>query len=188
MKKFSFFLATLFVLLTGCSGSGGDATSAAANSSQADVAAAESPAEPAATATVMPTSADTSEQSEGPALITSAEEMAGIWLGTLAGETSYVMYTADGRYLVGLSQDTLATAPRVSGEYWFEEDQIHLRDLKNAGHWVECDPEIVGVYDVVDLGDGQIAFQMVEDNCGDSGFTRGYLFANMTQERIAAPE
>jgi hypothetical protein len=181
MKKFSHFLVIVLLLLTGCGGGGGDANSGAADSNQADVTAEESPTEPPVTPTDMP------EPTEGPALLTSADEMAGIWLGTLAGETGYVMYTADGRYTVALSQDTLATAPRVSGEYWFEEDQIHLRDLENAGHWIACDPETVGIYEVADLGDGQIAFQMVEDDCGDSGFTRGYLFANMAQEWIAEP-
>ena len=99
-------------------------------------------------------------------MITQADAMAGIWLGTLAGESGYVMYTPDGRFMVAL---------------------IHLSDLENAGHWAECDPDTVGIYDVLDLGDGQIAFQMVEDNCGDSGFTRGYVFGNMKQEWIAEP-
>ena len=127
------------------------------------------------------------EPTQGPALITAADEMVGIWLGTVAGESGYVMYTADGRFLVALSQDALATAPRVSGEYWFEDDQIHLRDLENAGHWTACDSEIVGVYDVLDLADGQMAFQMVDEGCGDSGFTRGYVFGNMEQEWVAEP-
>ena len=121
-------------------------------------------------------------------MITQADAMAGIWLGTVAGESGYVMYTPDGRYMVALSQDALATAPRVTGEYWFEDNQIHLRDLENAGHWAECDQEIVGVYDVVDLGDRQVTFQMVDDGCSEGGFTRGYLFTAMKQERIAEPE
>ena len=68
-------------------------------------------------------------------MITSPDEMAGIWLGTVAGETGYVMYTPDGQFAVSLSEGDLTTAPRVTGEYWFENDQIHLRDLHNAGHW-----------------------------------------------------
>ena len=120
-------------------------------------------------------------------MITQADAMAGIWLGTLAGESGYVMYTPDGHFRVAFSEDTLTTAPRVTGEYWFEDNQIHLSDQENAGHWAECDPDTVGIYDVLDLGDGQIAFQMVEDNCGDSGFTRGYVFGNMKQEWIAEP-
>ena len=122
-----------------------------------------------------------------PVLVTSADEMVGIWLGAVAGEKGYVMYTEDGRYTVALIQDDLGTAPRVSGEYWFEDGQIHLRDLENAGHWVVCDAETVGVYEAVVLEDGQVQFQTVEDGCDEGGFTRNYIFANMMQERIGDP-
>jgi len=120
-------------------------------------------------------------------LITSVEEMAGIWLGTVAGERGYVMYTEDGRYTVALTEDDLGIAPRVSGEYWFEDSTIHLRDLENAGHWVVCDAQIIGIYEVVVLEDGSVQFQTGEDGCKEGGFTRNYIFANMTQERIGDP-
>jgi D-alanyl-D-alanine carboxypeptidase len=97
------------------------------------------------------------------------------------------MYTDDGRYTVALSQDDLGTTPRVSGEYWFEDGTIHLRDLENAGHWAVCDVETVGVYEAVILDDGKVQFQTVEDGCNEGGFTRNYLFANMKQERIGDP-
>ncbi len=122
-----------------------------------------------------------------PVLVTSADEMVGIWLGTVAGEKWYVMYTGDGRYTVSLKQDDLGTSPRVSGEYWFEDGHIHLRDLENAGHWAVCEEGIVGVYDVVVLEGGKLQFQTVEDGCTEGGFTRNYIFANMVQERIADP-
>lgn len=182
MKNLFCFLATLLFLLAACGGGGNDAIT-----TSVDPEPAENAAESAATATTLPVLTEAPEPTQGPPLITSAEEMEGIWLGNLAGETGYVMYTADGRFVVALSQDALATAPRVTGEYWFEDNQIHLRDLENAGHWTACDPETVGVYEVVDQGDGQIAFQMVADDCGDSGFTRSYLFTNMTQEWVAEP-
>lgn len=122
-----------------------------------------------------------------PGLITSAGDMVGIWLGTVAGETGYVMYTDDGRYTVALSQDNVGSAPRVSGEYWFEDGKIHLRDLENAGHWTVCDAETVGVYEVAVLEGGRIKFQTIDDGCNEGGFTRNYIFANMTQEWIAEP-
>ena len=122
-----------------------------------------------------------------PALITSADDMIGIWLGTVAGERGYVMYTEDGRYTVALVQDNLGTAPRVSGEYWFEDDTIHLRDLINAGHWTVCNTETIGVYKAVVLEGGKVQFQTVEDDCNEGGFTRNYLFATMKQERIGDP-
>lgn len=127
------------------------------------------------------------EPTPEPILITNAADMVGIWLGTVAGEQGYVMYTEDGRYTVALTQDDLGIAPRVSGEYWFEDGAIHLRDLENAGHWVVCGAETIGVYEVVVLEDGNVQFQTVEDGCAEGGYTRNYIFANMTQERIGDP-
>lgn len=168
MKNLLYFLVIMLVLLAGCGGGSDEADSVVA-----------APTDPPATET------DTPEPTEGPALIDSAEKMAGIWLGTRFGETGHVMYTADGEFRVAISRDALTTAPRVSGEYWFEDNHIHLRDLENVGHWAECDSETIGVYDVIDLGDGQIAFQLVDDDCVGSGLTRSGLFTTMTQEWIA---
>lgn len=185
MKKVICFLAALLILLAACSGDGNDVNSVSADPTEVNVVVEEAPTEPAAPATAMPEPTDTPESNQD--LITSADEMIGIWLGTVAAEYGYVMYTADGRFLLALSQEALATAPLVSGEYWFEDDQIHLRDLENVGHWAECEVDTVGVYDVVNLGDGQMQFQMVNDGCGDSGFTRSYVFTNMKQEWVAEP-
>jgi hypothetical protein len=120
--------------------------------------------------------------------IASAEAMAGIWKGTVAGEWAYFLYTEDGRYTLALTQDDLGTAPRVSGEYWFEDGALHLRDLENAGHWVVCDAATIGIYEVVVLENGNLQFQTVEDGCDVGGFTRNYIFANMTLERIVDPD
>ena len=187
MKKLLCFLATLLILLVACGGDSNDADTVITDPNPTDVVANEAPTEPAATATPLPAPTEAPEPTQSPALITTADEMVGIWLRTLAGERDYIMYTADGRYLVALSQDNLATAPRVSGEYWFEDGLIHLRDLANAGCWTECDSETVGIYGVVDLGDDQMQFQVVDDGCGDSGFTRGYSFGSVKQEWIAEP-
>ena len=116
--------------------------------------------------------------------ITSADKMAGIWLGRIAGESGYVMYTPDGQFTVSLNKENLATAPRVRGEYWFEGDQIHLRDLENSGHWTVCDEAAVGIYQVVREANDKVTFQTVEDACNEGGFTRQYLFSYMVQERI----
>jgi hypothetical protein len=183
MKKLFCFLLILLLLLVACRDDGDETDSVVADVTPAEAVANEAPA----TATPPPAPTEAPEPTQAPAMINSAGEMVGIWLRTLAGERDYIMYTADGRYLVALSQDNLATAPRVSGEYWFEDGLIHLRDLENAGYWTECDSETVGIYGVVDLGDDQMQFQMVDDGCGDSGFTRGYSFGNAKQKWIAEP-
>ncbi|MDJ0757083.1 MAG: serine hydrolase domain-containing protein [Ardenticatenaceae bacterium] len=197
MKKVVCFLVIMLLLLVACGGASDDADTVAAEPSEVEVVAAEPtvvevvveevPTEPAATATALPTPTEEPEPTPARTLITSEEEMVGIWLGTVAGESGYLMYTADGRFLVALSQDALAAAPLVSGEYWFEDGQIYLRDLENVGHWTECDSETVGVYDVVDLGDNQVEFQIVDDGCNEGGFTRSYLFTNMKQKWVAEP-
>ena len=182
MKKVSYLLIIIMILSLLVACGGGDAPESA-QLEAADDAVEEEQKEPEATAVPEPTAEPETES--GSTGISSAEEMAGIWEGTVAGEKGYVMYTPDGRYLVALTQDNLATAPRVSGEYWFENGQIHLRDLENAGHWVVCDAETVGVYEVLVLEDGKTQFQTVSDSCNEGGFTRNYIFANMTQEWIA---
>jgi hypothetical protein len=131
-----------------------------------------------------PTSEPESDEEAAITQITSAGEMAGIWLGTIAGEKGYVMYTPDGQFAVSLTEDSLTTAPRVTGEYWFENNQIHMRDLENAGHWAACDESIVGVYEVINSEENKVTFQTVDDACSEAGFTRQFLFANMVQERI----
>ena len=185
MKKLFCSLVILLFLMVSCAGDGSGGSSVSEAPAQLNVVTEEAPAEPAALPTTMPAPTNTAEPTPAQALITSTEGMVGIWMGTIAGESGYIMYTADGRYLVALSQDALATAPRVTGEYWFEDGRIHLRDLENVGHWAECAPEDVGIYDVVDLGEGQIQFQVVEDNCSDSGFSRVYLFTNLIQKWVA---
>jgi hypothetical protein len=143
-----------------------------------------SQSDPISAPTDVPSTAVPEPTEAEPGMITTAGDMVGIWLGTVAGEKGYVMYTDDGRYTVALIQDDLGSAPRVSGEYWFEDDKIHLRDLENAGHWTVCDAETVGVYEVMVDEDGSVQFQTVEDGCDEGGFTRNYIFANMTQELV----
>lgn len=183
------FLVAALISVAGCqtaSEATDDSSPAAPASASTDVPPAEVPP-----TEVPPTdvpSTDLPEPTEAaPEMITTADEMVGIWLGTVAGEKGYVMYTEDGRYTVALIQEDLGSAPRVSGEYWFEDDKIHLRDLENAGHWTECDAEIVGVYEVLVNEDGSVQFQTVEDGCDEGGFTRNYIFANMIQELVGEP-
>jgi hypothetical protein len=173
-------LVVALAFLAGCQSESGAADEVA--ESEATDAPTAVPPEP-----VEPTPLPEPTPTEGPALITSADEMVGIWLGTVGGDPGYVMYTDDGRFAVDLIQDNLGTTPRVSGEYWFEDGKIHLRDLENLGHWANCDPETIGVYEVMVLESGNVQFQISNDDCDEGGFTRNWLFTNMTQEWIAEP-
>ena len=181
MRKVMIYLVVFVIILVGC---GGDSTADDGPSTSSGDAEPVEAVEPEPSDAEPVEAQEPVEADEDPAAM-SADDMVGIWEGTVAGEKGYVMYTADGRYLVALVQDDLATAPRVSGEYWFEDGQIHLRDLENAGHWTVCDAETVGVYEVAKDDGGLVKFQTVDDGCDEGGFTRNYIFANMMQERIA---
>ncbi|MAT96540.1 MAG: hypothetical protein CL608_05300 [Anaerolineaceae bacterium] len=193
MKGIRILLILCLILLVACGGNEASTTETAESEPTNTVIEA-SPTEPVAQPTAVPTNTAVPQptytpeptNTPAPALVTSADEMVGIWLGTIAGERGYVMYTADGRFYVALMENNLPTMPLVSGEYWFEDGQIHLRDLENAGHWTEC-ADVVGVYNVLDLGDGAVQFQTVDDACNEGGFTRNYLFAHMQQKWQSDP-
>ncbi|GJM40470.1 MAG: hypothetical protein DHS20C20_07520 [Ardenticatenaceae bacterium] len=197
MKKILFLLFLSLFLLVACGGEPAEEEVEAPLDSEAVAEEVETdppqdePAEvepePTAEAAPEPTEAPAPTEPPLPALLTSAEEMAGVWIGTIAGERGYIMYSPDGRFYLSLIEDNLVTSPRILGEYWFENDQLHLRDLENAGHWTECSADVIGVYTVLDLGDGEARFETVEDGCNEGGFTRNYVFANMKQEWQSAP-
>lgn len=202
MKKVILLLLTTLLLLTACGGEENResaelplATEVAevVQPEPTNTAVPEPTAEPKSTDTTVPEPTNTAipeptvEPTEEPALTVSGEDLVGIWLGTVAGERGYIMYTADGQYSLALSQDALTTAPRVSGEYWIEDGQLHIRDLENAGHWAVCEAENIGIYEIIVMDDGKLDFETVDDPCNTGGFTRNYIFANMTQEWLAEP-
>ena len=109
MKKRAFLLVALLLLPAAC-GRNDDGETTVPNPTPVSA-----PAEtaPTAPATALPLPTDDPEPTPAPAQITSAEEMAGIWLGTIAGEGGYVLYTANGRFAVALTEEGLTTAPLV---------------------------------------------------------------------------
>ena len=109
----------------------------------------------------------TPEPTPDKATISTIDEMVGIWEGVLAGERGYIMYTADGQYHISLAKDNLVSSPRIIGEYWFEDGQIHMRDIENNDHYTPCEAE--GVYEAVLLGDGKTQFEEVDDACKKEG-------------------
>jgi hypothetical protein len=108
---------------------------------------------------------------EGPAAITSAEELAGLWHMTasngLGGEV-YRQYTADGIYRMGSSPEELGTRPRVEGEFWFEGELFVMREVAALPGYDAClQAGQVGRYTVEQLANGHIRFVVVEDDCSD---------------------
>ena len=108
---------------------------------------------------------------EGPAAITSAEELAGVWYRTTRSEFGgemYRRYTADGTYRMGSSLEELEAQPRVEGEFWFEGEQFVMREVAALPGYDAClQAGQVGRYTVERLANGHIRFVVVEDDCSD---------------------
>lgn len=121
-----------------------------------------------------------------PDLVTSSEELVGVWQGSIAGENGHFLYRADGSYQMSLILNQLLEKPKVTGEYWFEDNYLHIRDLKNVGHWAECDA--VGIYRVRRQDNGSLRFEPVEEACQEGGFTRHYVYSNMVQIWLGEPD
>ena len=104
-------------------------------------------------------------------VISNAEELVGVWHRTTRtgfGGEVYRQYTADGTYRMGSSLEELEAQPRVEGEFWFEGDQIVMRDVTALpGYDVCIQAGQVGRYTVERLANGHIRFVVVEDDCSD---------------------
>jgi lysophospholipase L1-like esterase len=104
-------------------------------------------------------------------LVTNAEALAGVWHRTTPdgfGGEVFRQYTADGTYQMGRSPEELETQPRVEGEFWFEGDQLVMRDVAALpGYDVCLQAGQVGRYTVEWLANGHIRFVVVEDECRD---------------------
>jgi hypothetical protein len=127
-------------------------------------------------------------------LVTNAEALAGVWHRTtpdsLGGEV-YRKYTADGTYRMGHSPEELETQPLVEGEFWFEGNQLVMRDVAALPSYGSClQPEQVGRYAVERMVNGQIRFVEVEDECRDRARMLGTgemeLVVNFPTGRFAA--
>jgi lysophospholipase L1-like esterase len=104
-------------------------------------------------------------------LVTSAEALAGVWHKTTldsSGGEVYRQYTADGTYRMGRSPEELEAQPRIEGEFWFEGDQMVMRDVTALPSYDAClQAGQVGRYTVERLANGHIRFVEVEDECRD---------------------
>ena len=121
---------------------------------------------------------------EAPAVITSAEELAGVWHRTtrtdFEGEV-YRQYTEDGVYRMGSSLEELEERPRVEGRFWFEGDQIVVQDAFGIPGYDMCvKGEKTGKYDVELLENDHIRFVLIEDACAE----RGGMLGSGEMERV----
>jgi hypothetical protein len=171
MKQTALYLLVLILLLTAC----GQNNPADEGVNNADTSAAlvdpeDEPAEPT----------DDTQTTESSAAI----DLVGLWDGSLAGEHGFMVFAEDGTFFLSLNQETVTSSPRVKGEYWLADGQLHLQDQENAGHWAECTAE--GVYDIDTNENGSVKFVTVEDSCNEGGFTRNYVMENTMWTHVGA--
>jgi lysophospholipase L1-like esterase len=117
-------------------------------------------------------------------LVTNAEALSGVWHRTTPdsfGAEVYRQYRADGTYRMGRSPEELEAQPRVEGEFWFEGDQIVMRDVTALPSYDLCvQAGQVGCYTVQRLANGHIRFVEVEDACRD----RARMLGTGEMERV----
>jgi hypothetical protein len=128
----------------------------------------------APTATPKPAAATEANTPPEPAVvgvITSAEELAGLWHKTtrssMGGEV-YRQFTKDGIYRMGNSPQEIEQGPRVEGEFRFEGDHYVIQDMTALPGYDMCiQAGQVGTYTVELLDNGHIRFVAVEDECSE---------------------
>ena len=181
MKKFILISLALILFLAACGGSDTPETETVVDEAETVVADTAVPPSPEPTAEpIEPTTEPT--VAAIPADIGDGAELVGLWDGALAGEHGFMVFADDGTYHLGLSQDAVLSAPRVTGSYWIEDGQFHMQDATNAGHWTECADE--GVYGTTVDQDGTLQFITIDDPCNTGGFTRNYVMENVLWTRL----
>lgn len=114
-----------------------------------------------------PTALPTSEPAA--IIITSAEELLGVWHSAHPGGSfgdSFTRYSADGTMRTAGSLDKLDTEPRTESEYWFENGVFFIRDTAGLPGWDVCvQGNYVGQYRLEVLANGNVRTVLIEDGC-----------------------
>ena len=100
--------------------------------------------------------------------VTTAEELAGVWgYQRGPGFESYYQFTQDGAVRMASSgtRDRLENSPSITGTYWFEDAKLNLNWEQNSRTQVVSCIDIVGVYEVYLLENGNLRFETVADEC-----------------------
>jgi hypothetical protein len=98
------------------------------------------------------------------------EDLTGVWhrTGFFALGDLYIQFNTDETYrLAQGAAERVESNPAVEGEVWFENGQLHVKDLSGVGpEWEECvRADQTGTYAVSMLENGNIKIEPVEDEC-----------------------
>jgi len=110
------------------------------------------PTPPGPTATPAPT----------PVLVTSAEQIAGTWVGT-AADKMYQRFNLDGTWHVAVSLENLNDKPDAELTFRFEGTQLLVTEISATG-LPSCAAKNA-IYQVQLLSNGNIKFVRVQDAC-----------------------
>lgn len=102
-------------------------------------------------------------QSSEPGMATSSEDVVGMWRA--AHGQAYIEFTEDGQLRTDRfgMYGSLEGEPNRTNEVWFEGEQSFVKELST--HGVASCEGVVGVYEIALLADGNINFNLVEDDC-----------------------
>jgi hypothetical protein len=92
-----------------------------------------------------------------PGLVTEAEEIVGLW----SAGGAYIKFTEDGQQVTAWTRDM--KRPTAIGEYWLEGGQFFEKELEV--HNAPSCGEMVGIYELQLLDNGNLLFTIVEDEC-----------------------
>lgn len=123
---------------------------------------------PRPTLTPLPTS---TTQTPDPVLrqVVSPEDLVGVWgYCASASDCYYYQYNEDGTYYgsATASRERLENAPSITGEFWFEGNQLYLNVIEDTLTEVWSCIGNIGVYEVQLLENGMLRFELIEDECG----------------------
>ena len=95
-----------------------------------------------------------------PGPITSVGAIVGTWQRT-SGDSHYIQFFEDGKRNGSSTLENVEDQPIVTDKFWFEGGQLFL-EATSLG---VCDLNIVGIYEVELLENGNIQFVAIEDEC-----------------------
>ena len=117
-----------------------------------------------------------------PGPITSVEGIVGRAWHLTSGSPWYIQFFEDGNMNQSSTRELVEDQPEAIDKFWFEGGQLFLETTSLSS--TTCDENIVGIYEVHLLENGNIQFVAIEDECAlrrttlagrpDDGITREY--------------
>jgi len=94
-------------------------------------------------------------------IVTDAADIVGTWLGV--DFDFYHQFNEDGTLSAATSPDIAAENTLFTGEYWFEDGQLYMKETEVFG--IPACGEEPAIYEARILANGNLSLAMVEDSC-----------------------